>query len=134
MRNKFCSFSYVPSILCFILVLYFHELILIAKGVIILRKSSIFLQLFCFRSSRKMLYETRKVIVGFRLKLNFDLSLNKDMSCIFVEVSKTATVGLLLNNIIERFKIPHNSFLTVQNCKVLPSESVYVLLDITSAK
>ena len=81
-----------------------------------------------------MLYESRRILLGFRVKLNFDVSLDKRNSYVYVNLSKTPTIKDLLCTIRERFEIPQDVYMTLNDCRLLDSEDNAVLIDVDEVR
>lgn len=81
-----------------------------------------------------MIYEYTKVLTGFRVKLQFDPLLSLEPTYVFVEVSKTPTIGDLRQDIMQRFKLTQDIFVKLHNCKLIHSENVCVLAAVTQAR
>ncbi len=82
-----------------------------------------------------MIYETRKILVGFRLKLNFDPTLKQQDTFVYVDIAKTPTVAALLDNIADSFQIPNDGLnLFLSSCKLRPHENVCILADVDEAR
>ncbi|XP_065211778.1 uncharacterized protein LOC135839608 [Planococcus citri] len=81
-----------------------------------------------------MLFESRRILLGFRIKLSFDAPLKKENSYIFVNLSKTPTIGDLSNAIKERFEIPQDIYIALNDCRLLNSEDNSVLIDVNEVR
>ena len=81
-----------------------------------------------------MLFESRRILLGFRIKLNFDPSLKKRNSYIFINLSKTPTIKDLLNSIKERFAISQDIVILLNDCPLLNSEDNSVLVDVNEIR
>lgn len=81
-----------------------------------------------------MLFESRKILVGFRIKLNFDVSLKKENSYVFVNLSVTPTIKDLLDTIKKRFEISRDIYIALNECRLLNSEDNSVLIDVDEVK
>lgn len=81
-----------------------------------------------------MLFESRRILLGFRIKVLFEFSLHKESSYVFINVSKTPTVKDLLEDIKRRFKVRENVYITLNDCPLLESEDILVLTDAIEVK
>ena len=81
-----------------------------------------------------MLFESRRILVGFRIKITFDPSLQKDDFYLFVNTSKIHTIEDLLVDVKNRFEIKEDLLLLLDDCHVLQTEDILVLTDASELK
>lgn len=81
-----------------------------------------------------MLFESRRILLGFRIKILFEPSLQIKSSYVFVNISKTQNIKELVNDIKYRFKIREDICITLNDCPLLESEDILVLSDVGEVK